>query len=143
MTPNKHSPSRNGSQIQHRLALVTLLFTLATATSALAQDAQTETRRHQTAVHAVTPAESAAAVAPTATASITARTWLDTQASGSMASPHKQTLNGPIMSRVYQHLLKQLSGKGNASGDANAESDSDNKNNAAGDLLKGLGDLKP
>jgi hypothetical protein len=60
-----------------------------------------------------------------------------------MASPNKQTLNGPVMSRVYQRLLQQLSGKGGASGEAVSDADPDSKGNAAGEMLKNLGGLKP
>jgi hypothetical protein len=139
MTPTEHSPSRTDSQTRHGLPMVALLFILATATSAMAQDAQIDARRHQVAGRAFNPGDSTEGAAP----STTARTWLDTQASGAMASPHKQTLNGPAMSRVYQRLLQQLSGKGNASGDATTDTDADSKNNPASDLLKGLSALKP
>jgi hypothetical protein len=139
MTPIEHRPSRTNCHAPLGLATVALLVTLVTATSAMAQDAQIDARRRQAAVRAINPGESTEAAAP----SITARTWLDTQASGAMASPNKQTLNGPVMSRVYQRLLQQLSGKGGASGEAVSDADPDSKGNAAGEMLKNLGGLKP
>jgi Protein of unknown function (DUF3613) len=80
-----------------------------------------------------------------ATTPVTARTWLNAQSSGSQASPHKQTLSGPIMSGVYQKMRKQLSsGKGNSEAGSSASNDaSGNKDNPLGDLGQVLGNTKP
>lgn len=87
----------------------------------------------------------AAAEPATAPAPVTARTWLNAQSSGAQASPHKQTLSGPIMSGVYQKMRKQLSSS-KASKDAGTSTDneaSDDKDKPMGDLGNVLGNTKP
>lgn len=84
-----------------------------------------------------------ASAAPREPSPIDARLWLDMQASGSLASKNKQTLNGPAMSRVYQKFLKQMGAKGADEAGASGESGSDGKDNAASDLMKSLSSTKP
>ena len=88
----------------------------------------------------------ATAAPPEAPPAVTARTWLNAQASGTQASAHKQTLSGPIMGGVYQKMRKQLA-SGKDSGEASASSEDDNtadtKGNPLGDLSKVLGNTKP
>jgi len=107
----------------------------------MAQDAQIDARRHQAGARNLTFLENSEVKAPP----ITARTWLGHQASGTMASSHKQTLGGPIMSSVYQKMRKQLSG-GKSSTEAGASTENEtsgDKDNALGDLGKALGNAKP
>lgn len=137
-------------QAHRALTVLGLLGCLASAHTAMAQDAQVEARRHRVVTHTGNSAEGMDAAnanaALAAKGSTNTRTWLDAQASGTQASSHRQTLNGPAMSRVYQRLLTQLGGKGQGAeggGDASSDLDADTKSNPASDLLKGLGALKP
>jgi hypothetical protein len=125
----------------HAMAWITLLCAMAAPMAAFAQGSPVDQSHHE-----LTQAAPAPAVTDTrAPDAITARSWLQAQAGGTLAGPHKQTLNGPAMSRIYQRLLKQLSGKGGGSGDAGTASDSDSeaKDNPASDLLKSLSGTKP
>jgi Protein of unknown function (DUF3613) len=139
MTPIKHRPLCTDSPTQRGWSMSALLVMLTTATSAMAQEAPTDARRPPAPTSVTTPGETTASPA----APITARTWLDLQASGSLASPSKQTLNGPAMSRIYQRFLLQLSGKDKAAGDASTETDANGKGGASDDLVKGLSASKP
>lgn len=144
MTSHARCPSPRAHRT-HRVGLIlSLLGALSASPWAMAQDAQVEARRHVVPPTATTAAP--ISPAPEGPISTNARFWLDTQASGTLASPHKQTLNGPAMSRVYQRLLRQLSGKSQGAGDSTesaSDADADSKSNPAGDLLKGLSALKP
>lgn len=61
------------------------------------------------------------------------RAWLKTQETGSVASKHKQTLSGPVMSRVHERYVNSFST--NASSDKGAAT--------AGTTSSGSGSSKP
>ncbi len=83
------------------------------------------------------------AAEPEAPAPVTARTWLNAQTSGTLASPHQQKLSGPVMTLVHQKLLRQL-GSGKTSGAGSTGNGGDSKDKSSGDLSKALGDaIKP
>jgi hypothetical protein len=138
LTPQPAAP-------RHATAWITFLCALTasmtTSMAACAQGGPAATREGD-----LTHTEPVASVTDTRPLdATTARSWLQAQAGGTMATPNKQTLNGPAMSRIYQRLLKQLSGKGGGSGDAGAapDSDAEAKDNPASDLLKSLSGAKP
>jgi hypothetical protein len=72
-----------------------------------------------------------------------ARLWLNTQANNTMGSKNKQTLYGPVMSRVYQKFLKQLGSTGSEQAGTSGESGSESKDNPVNDLMKSLSGTKP
>lgn len=71
-----------------------------------------------------TPSAQAPSTGASTPAAITAKTWLNLQASGQYASPIRQTLSGEALDRIHRKFLNQLSA-------------TDTSNKSAGNASKG------